>query len=63
MIITSRFPKNLMWIRLIDLNQRSTNFNIIFPINEISSYLLTKLSNCFKLNDGKSLQLSGIERL
>ncbi len=40
-------------------------------INEISpstincnwSYLLTKLSNGFELNDGNFLQLSGIKRL
>jgi len=46
-------------------------FNIFFPISENSSniinynwsYFLTKLYNHFKLNDGKSLQLSGIERL
>ncbi len=60
-----------MWIRLIDLNRRAINVNIIFPFNEISfnninfiwSYLLVKLFNCFKLNDGKFLQLSGIKRL
>jgi hypothetical protein len=54
---------------LIDFNQRSINFNIIFPINEILSnfinfnwsYFLAKLSNFYELNDGKSLQLSGIE--
>ncbi len=71
MIITSRFPKNLVWTCLINVNQRSINFNILFPINEISSsiinynwsYFLTKLSNCSKLNDGKSLQLRGIERI
>ncbi len=56
---------------MIDFNQRSINFNIIFPINEILSniincnwsYFLTKLSNLYELNDGKSLQLSGIEGL
>jgi hypothetical protein len=56
---------------LIDFNQRSINFNIIFPINEIFtniidcnwSYFLTKLSNLYELNDGKSLQLSGTEGL
>ncbi len=63
MIITSRFPKNLVWVRLIDLNRRSTNFNILFLINEILSYLLTKLSNHSRLSDGKSLQLSGIEKV
>jgi hypothetical protein len=26
------------------------------------SHFKTKLSNCFELNDGRSLQLSGIER-
>jgi len=70
MIITSRFLKNLVWIHLIDLNQRSINFNILFPINEISSsiinynwsYFLTELLNFFEFNDGKSLQLSGIQR-
>jgi hypothetical protein len=44
---------------------------MFFQIGEISSsiinynwsYFLTKLFNHFKLNDGKSLQLSGIERL
>ncbi len=69
MIITSKFPKKLVWICLIDFNQRSINFNIIFPINEILSnfinfnwsYFLAKLSNFYELNDGKSLQLSGIE--
>jgi hypothetical protein len=69
MIITSRFLENLVWIRLIDLNRKSINSNIIFPINEISSsiincnwsYFLTKLFNHFELNDGKYLQLSGIE--
>jgi hypothetical protein len=59
-----------VWIRLIDLNERSISFNIFFPLSENSSstinynwsYFLTKLSNHSKLNDGKSLQLSGIER-
>jgi len=71
MIITLRFPKKLVWICLIDLNRKSIIFYIIFPINEISSstincnwsYFLTKLSNHFELNDGKYLQLNGIERL
>jgi len=60
-----------MWIHSIDFNQRSINFNIIFPINKISSntinyhwsYFLTKLSNRYEFNDGKSLQLSGIKKL
>ncbi len=71
MIITSRFSITLVWIHLIDLNQKLINFNIFFPINEISSstmnynwsYFLIKLSNHFELNDGKSLQLSGIKIL
>ncbi len=56
---------------MIDLNQRSINFSIFFPINEISSStinfnwscFLTKLFNRFEFNDGKALQLSGIETL
>jgi hypothetical protein len=71
MIITSKFPKNLVWIHLIDLNRKFKKLNIIFPINEISSstincnwsYFLTKLSNHCELNDGKSLQLIGIKYL
>jgi hypothetical protein len=44
-----KISKNkLVWICLIDLNQRSMNFNIIYR---------------FEFNDGKSLQLSGIEGL
>jgi hypothetical protein len=56
---------------LIDFNQRSINFNVIFPINEILSntinynwsYFLTKLSIFYELDDSKYLQLSGIEGL
>jgi len=70
MIIISRFPMNLVGIHLIDLNQRSINFNILFFIIKNSSntincnwsYFLIKLSNHFEFNDGKSLQLNGIVR-
>ncbi len=70
-IMTSRFPKNFVCTHLIDLNQRSMNFNILLPIKEISSntfncncsYIFIKLSNHFEFKDGKSLQLQKIERL
>jgi len=63
-----KISKQLMCIFLIDLNQRSMNFNILLLIKDISSntinynwsFFFLKISNSYKLKDGKSLQLKGI---